>query len=161
MDPIAEAQDMRKEVIAANPDKPPVDSARIASLLGIQIIEAENMPEDVRAILVRKRGWRKPQIIIDQDDNHNRQREAVAYMLGLYVYAVERGEEVFEYVDERVPRRARKTQSVMERFASDFAAELIMPKATLKRYGAHQTTPLMALDFGVSTEAMRDRQALA
>ena len=135
----------------------PVDPVYIANELGIKVVRAP-LPPRVSGALVKMPG-EDPVILIHSGDHIRRQRFTCAHELGHYVYLVRSNEDLesFEVVDLRSPLSSQGTDP-KERFANNFAANLLMPRAEVRRLLAKGYDELeMARYFGVSEEAMRYR----
>jgi len=145
--------------------KPPVDLAKIAERLGVEIRPFE-LGAEVAGILYRD-GARKV-IVVNHKHSPVRQRFTIAHELGHLV--LHKGEPV--HVDEgfrinlRDPRSAT-AEEVEEIEANAFAANLLMPAAWLKReIDRDQLDPSdedalgrLATRYGVSLHAMALRLA--
>jgi Zn-dependent peptidase ImmA (M78 family) len=132
----------------------PVNPIRIAKSLGIKVFNAA-LDEEVSGALVKKEGS-DPSILLNVEDSRNRKRFTCAHEVGHFVRRSEEPEK-YEYMDYRDPRSS--TGSIEEeRFANSFAANLLMPKAAVEALHADGMPDFrMALQFGVSREAMRNR----
>ena len=132
----------------------PVDPARIARRLGIEVLEAP-LPRDVSGALIKEAG-EDPRILLNQNDSPNRQRFTCAHEIGHFV---RRGDnpEVYEYIDRR---DSLSGQGLLpdEMYANAFAAALLMPAEDVRRLHREKLTDLeLAIRFGVSREAMQYR----
>ena len=133
----------------------PIDPVRIASELGIDVIEAD-LPPNVSGALIKDVDS-DPQIFLSARDSDNRKRFTCAHELGHYVYRTNSAEPSYQYVDFRDPRSASGTNSE-EIFANQFAAELLMPEEEVRGCWAKKIPVfLMAKMFGVSDDAMNFR----
>jgi Zn-dependent peptidase ImmA (M78 family) len=133
-------------------DTIPVDPARIAKKLGVEVVSAFLDPDVAGAI--EKRAGRPAKIILSESDHPNRKRFTCAHEIGHFV---EHGEGDYEYVDYR-DGTASMGVDEQERFANAFAAALLMPeKAVLRLRGRGMHERAMAREFGVSEAAMVNR----
>lgn len=132
----------------------PIDPVRIAKTFGLKVFSAD-LDENVSGKLVKLRGS-DPEILLNKEDSRNRKRFTAAHELGHYVRRSERPEE-YEYVDCRDDQSSSGTVAE-ERFANSFAANLLMPKEAVESLNEEGTPDfLLAKQFGVSREAMRNR----
>lgn len=132
----------------------PVNPIRIAKSLGIKVFNA-SLDEEVSGALKKKEGA-DPSILLNVKDSRNRKRFTCAHEIGHFIRRSEEPEK-YEYVDYRDPRSSTGTIEE-ERFANSFAANLLMPKAAVEAFHADGMPDFrMALQFGVSREAMRNR----
>jgi Zn-dependent peptidase ImmA (M78 family) len=135
----------------------PVDPIFIAQQMGIQVWVAD-LEDGVAGMLVN-RPPSEPEIYLRSDDARNRQRFTCAHELGHYVKRQEESDgDSWAYVDRRDQLSGRGSD-VGERYANNFAACLLMPDSELKRLMDHITPSKLAMEFGVSTEAMNYRIA--
>lgn len=133
----------------------PIDPVTIARALGVEVLEGQ-MPDSVSGAIIKEAGD-DATIFIEQSDSDNRKRFTVAHELGHYVSKADEGDEDFEYVDYRGALAASGTNAE-EIFANQFAAELLMPeKEVRKAWREHNSVSVLALDFGVSSDAMSFR----
>jgi Zn-dependent peptidase ImmA (M78 family) len=155
LNPECEAQQILKTAWA---DRPlPVDPIQIARQLGIQVYTA-GLAEGVAGML-RKRPGLDPEIFVNGKDSLSRQRFTVAHELGHYVKHIAAGEDEWEHVDYRGALSEQGTDQD-EIFANQFAAGLLMPKDEVeRRRGEGHGAAALALEFGVSEEAMSFRVA--
>lgn len=92
----------------SNGDVPlPVDPARIAFDLGVQVFEA-NLSENISGSLVKTAGV-DPVILLNRSDSNKRQRFSCAHELGHFVR--HSGDEAYEYVEQRGPLAAEGRNS--------------------------------------------------
>ena len=132
----------------------PVDPARIATELGVDVFEAQLDPS-VSGAIVKKEGS-DPTILVNRADHPNRQRFSTAHELGHYVRRQADPFE-YEYIDYR-GELASQGADPEEIFANAFAAALLMPKSDVKRLVKSGASPVdMAFHFKVSQDAMTYR----
>ena len=135
----------------------PVDPVSIAKKMGLQVLDTE-LPPSVSGALIKEAGA-DPIIALHYADHSNRKRFTCAHELGHYVCRIESNDESleYEYVDLRGPNASNGTDAD-EIFANQFAANLLMPEAILKkllRSGKNHFN--LAMYFGVSHEALKHR----
>ncbi len=139
------------------PLKLPVDPFAIAQMLGIKVYLDHGLPPEVSGMLQKQAGYEDPEILLNPRDSRNRQRFTCAHELGHYSKHVKEGADgSWEYVDKRDPLSSQGL-SRDEIYANKFAAELLMPSFALKERGGESNVAALALDFGVSADAMRFR----
>lgn len=130
----------------------PVDVEAIAKHLGIRVL-SEAMEDDMSGFLEsRAGGWVAG---VNKYHHRVRQRFTLAHEIGHYV--LHRNQET-EFRDRTFARR-NDNPSRMEREADAFAAELLMPTASVQKSVARGLRNLndLAAEFDVSTLAMRYR----
>jgi Zn-dependent peptidase ImmA (M78 family) len=132
----------------------PVNPIRIARSLGIKVFNA-SFEEDVSGALVKAEGS-DPSILLNSEDSRHRKRFTCAHEIGHFIGRAEEPEK-YECVDYRDPRSS--TGSIEEeRFADSFAANLLMPKPAVEALHSEGLPDFrLAIQFGVSREAMRNR----
>lgn len=127
---------------------PPVDVHAIAEFFSIPVLPYDRFPEDVSGMIVRIDG--KAAIGINPAHARVRQRFTLAHELGHYLS----GHDDLRIVDEAMDKDTLK-----EKEANRFAAELLMPTdmltADLKRGGLD--IPALARRYEVSEQAMSVR----
>lgn len=135
----------------------PVDPFFICGKIGIHVLQTE-LPEDISGALIKEAG-KDPIIVVHYADSRKRQRFTCAHELGHYIQRVSRGESLntYDVVDLRSPISSAGTNPE-ERFANNFAANLLMPfSEVFKRYKDGLTLIDLAAIFDVSEEAMNYR----
>jgi Zn-dependent peptidase ImmA (M78 family) len=133
-------------------DSIPVDPARIARKMGIEVANAYLHPDIAGAI--EKRQDRGVHIFLNAEEHPNRQRFTCAHEIGHYV---DKGDEEFEFVDYR-DMTASLGADEEERYANSFAAALLMPEKEVRRlHRLGMPDREMAREFGVSEAAMVNR----
>lgn len=134
----------------------PVDSIFIARRMGIKvwIVKRE---DDVAGILVKQSA--KPEIYLSEVDDREYQRFACAHVLGHYVrHQAQDPGGSWANVDVHDQLSGRGSDPD-ERYASTFAAFLLMPDSELTRRWDHLSLNKRAFEFGVPIEAMTYRLA--
>jgi Zn-dependent peptidase ImmA (M78 family) len=134
--------------------KLPVDPFAIARDLGIQVFTHPGLPIEVSGMLRKQAGYSDPEILLNALDSRNRQRFTCAHELGHYMQRVEKGEdEAWEYVDHRDALTSEGLDQD-EVYANTFAACLLMPRQVVEERLDGANAAALALDFGVSGDAM-------
>jgi len=134
-------------------DSIPVDPARIARKMGMEVANAYLDPDVAGA--VEKRAGKVPHIYLSASDHPNRQRFTCAHEVGHVVKHENDGD--FEFVDYR-DMTASMGIDEDERYANAFAAALLMPEAQVRRLrqlGMNEAD--MSVQLGVSEAAMVNR----
>jgi Zn-dependent peptidase ImmA (M78 family) len=132
----------------------PIDSFFVAGQLGLAVVRTPLEP-DVSGMLVKRVG-EDPTIYVNGRDHPNRQRFSCAHELGHYVErATSAADDSWGYIDRRGPSASHGTDPA-EIHANQFAAALLMP-AERVRATSHLSPPAMAVEFGVSVDAMTNR----
>lgn len=133
-------------------DSVPVDPARIARKMGIEVVDAYLDPDVAGAI--EKRPGQPVKIFLNTEDHPNRQRFTCAHEIGHYV---QRGDADFEFIDYR-DMTASLGVDEEERYANAFAAALLMPEKEVRRFNGLGMRPDdMATTLGVSEAALVNR----
>ncbi len=132
----------------------PVDPFRIADRLGIDVLESDLGPA-FGAALVKDHGH-DPKIVLNSADHRTRQRVACAHALGHFAERRADPDE-YTYVDSR-DIFAGDTADAAERYATEFAAALLMPADYVRLLHAEGWTELdMPVRFAVSRDALHYR----
>lgn len=135
----------------------PVDPFAIARKLGIKVFVDYEMPAEVSGMLRKRSGYQDPEIVLNANDSRNRQRFTCAHELGHYNQRTKEGADgSWEYVDRRDPLSSQGLKPE-EIYANKFAAELLMPRREVESRAGDPNVASLALDFGVSADAMRFR----
>lgn len=131
----------------------PLDTKALAEKLGIQVIYATDLKDEVSGILEKDENDRW---IIRVNNKHhpNRQRYTIAHELGHY--CLHKHQEKF-FEDQTFFRGRGRTRT--ETQANRFASELLMPEDVFQRFLNEGVTDVetLAQRFGVSTLALRIR----
>jgi hypothetical protein len=109
----------------------PVDPFAMADSLGITV-KREWLDPNLAGFIVRENGG-PVEVFVNASDGRTRQRFTLAHELGHYVK--HRHEQNIGYVDERSELAASGTNQA-EVWCNQFAAELLMPAAIVKKYWA-------------------------
>lgn len=132
----------------------PVDPAIISARVGVEVFNAQ-LGNDVYGVLQRKPG-KGPQMFLDVDQPSNRWRFTCAHELGHYIDRSSRLDEDIEYIERRSDSNPFSKDEI---FANEFAGNLLMPEHEVRsRHEAGMSAMRMALDFGVSYDAMLYRK---
>lgn len=132
----------------------PVNPIRIASTLGVQVMEAD-LGDNISGALVKSKG-KEPTILLNAQDAPNRKRFTCAHELGHLAKRQDDFSE-FEYIDFR-DGSSSTGEVESERFANAFAANLLMPEdAVREARDAGMSEYAMAQHFGASLMAVRYR----
>jgi Zn-dependent peptidase ImmA (M78 family) len=142
------AQQMLK---MANAKEPPVDPKVIAELLGFTVLEYP-LPYTTSGLTFIEEGVK----VIGVNSQHapTRQRFSIAHELGHYLSGHEAYDSGGTHVDDRPSYLDPQHRQEIE--ANEFAAELLMPTAWLKRDVAELGVDgaMLAKRYGVSEQAM-------
>ena len=110
----------------------PVDPVKISRQLGIEVLFDDELPVEVSGVLRKEAGFADPQIFLNPLDTHSRRRFACAHALGHYSRNVEVGrEQAWKVVDGR-DFFSSSDLDIEESYATEFAAELLMPRIVLR-----------------------------
>jgi Zn-dependent peptidase ImmA (M78 family) len=132
----------------------PVDPFAIARELGIKVFADRSLPADVSGMLKKQAGYSDPEILLNAGDSRNRQRFTCAHELGHYTQRVKSGKDgIWDYVDRRDPLSSQGLDAD-EVYANQFAAELLMPRDVVTERAKGSNAAALAIDFGVSGDAM-------
>jgi hypothetical protein len=132
----------------------PVDPWAISRKLGIEVYRDDEMAEDVTGVLRKARGFRDPEIFLNGGDPREHRRFVCAHALGHYNRNLRlRRDEEWEIVDGRDFFSA-PIGDAEESYATEFAAELLMPRAVLNELGEESSVAALANLFGVTGDVM-------
>ncbi|WP_181064229.1 ImmA/IrrE family metallo-endopeptidase [Pseudoclavibacter sp. AY1F1] len=132
----------------------PVDPFAIADKLGIKTSRGI-LDADTAGFIVKRHGADQVRAVVNASDAPVRQRFTLAHELGHYVQHKDDAE--LGFVEERAVLSSTGT-SWPEIWANKFAAELLMPRATVvKWWASDRTVEDMARRFDVSKAAMLHR----
>ncbi len=137
----------------------PIDPTYIAKQVGVSVFEVD-LAGDIDAILKYYQGGSTPAIFVDPRTSLNRKRFSVAHELGHFVLNSRLDPEggILETDTFYRDVNSQTGDDPVERFANQFAAELLMPSRYVRSLADQGKTDLvMAADFGVSLEALRNR----
>ncbi len=135
----------------------PVDPFAISVQLGIRVLRDDELPPGITGILRKETDFKNPEIFLNEIDPRGWRRFTCAHALGHYVWNVEIGREgAWEIVEGRDFFGA-ELRDVEETYATEFAAEMLMPRAVLKEITDSPTVAALAEMFGVTADVMRFR----
>jgi len=137
----------------------PIDPTYIAKQVGVSVFELD-LPGDVDAILKYYQGGSTPAIFVDSRSALNRKRFSVAHELGHFVLNTRLHPEdgILETDTFYRDGNSQSGDNPVEVFTNQFAAELLMPSKFVRLLAEQSKTDLvLAADFGVSVEALRNR----
>jgi IrrE N-terminal-like domain len=157
MEPGRDAWELLKQVwMTEGPDiiPLPVDPWAISKKLGIAVYRNDELAPDITGILRKAEGFQDPEIILNASDSNERRRFICAHALGHYNRNIElKRAEAWEIVDGRELFNA-PIGDAEESYATEFAAELLMPGAALNELGEASTVVGLANLFGVTGDVM-------
>jgi hypothetical protein len=160
MEPGRDAWDLLKTVwMTKGPEwiKLPVDPFEISGRLGIEVWADDEMPPDVPGIFRKEADFKNPEIFLNDLDPRQRRRFTCAHALGHYTWNVEIGREgVWEIVEGR-DFFAAELRDFEETYATEFATEMLMPRAVLRDITDSPTVASLAAMFGVTGDVMKFR----
>jgi hypothetical protein len=159
MEPAHDAWDLVKRFWLKEPARItlPVNSFEISLKLGIKVWADDDLPPDVSGILRKEADFKNPEIFLNDIDPYQQRLFTCAHALGHYVWNVEIGRGgVWEVVEGR-DFFSTELRDVEETYATEFAAEMLMPRAALVEISGNPTVASLAAKFGVPGEVMRFR----
>jgi Zn-dependent peptidase ImmA (M78 family) len=159
MNPGADAWDLVKRVWIKEPGviTLPVDPFELSERIGIKVWADDELAPDVSGVLRKSTEHGNPEIFLNDIDPRESRRFTCAHALGHYTRNVELGlGGVWEIVEGR-NFFGTSLREVDEIYATEFAAEMLMPRAVLKEISASPTAASLAALFGVTGEVMRFR----
>jgi hypothetical protein len=159
MEPAHDAWGLVKQMWLKEPSRItlPVDVFEISNRLGIKTWADDTLPPDVSGILRKEADFKNPEIFLNDIDPRGQRRFTCAHALGHYVWNVELGGEgVWEIVEGR-DFFGTELRDVEETYATEFAAEMLMPRAALVEITGSPTVASLAHKFGVTGDIMRFR----
>jgi IrrE N-terminal-like domain len=135
----------------------PVDPFGIAMDLGISVLRDDDLPPEVPGVLRKAAGFEDPEIVLNGSDVRERRRFTCAHVLGHYSRNVElRRDEAWELVEGR-GFLTEPIGDAEESYATEFASELLMPRAVLRELGEKSSVVSLAGLFGVTGDVMSFR----
>jgi Zn-dependent peptidase ImmA (M78 family) len=159
MEPAHDAWDLVKRMWLKEPSRItlPVDVFEISNRMGIKTWADDTLPPDVSGILRKATDFGSPEIFLNDIDPLELRLFTCAHALGHYVWNVEIGRGgVWEIVVGR-DFFATELHEVEEIYATEFAAEMLMPRAALVEIGGNPTVAALAAKFAVTGEIMKFR----
>lgn len=135
----------------------PIDPIALAKQLGIPVSYSRGLEEGVSGVIVKEPDEPKPRIILNDRDGGNRQRFTAAHEVGHYFSRLEDQDSKYGYVDSR-DDLSSSGKDPNERWANQFAAELLMPAFAVRKFFADgMSEARLAREFAVSEQAMHYR----
>jgi hypothetical protein len=133
----------------------PVDPIAISRELGIKVLDDDDLAPDVPGVLRKQAGFRDPEILLNPLDVRARRRFTCAHALGHYNRNAEmRRDGQWKFVEGR-DFFAVPLSDAEETYATEFAAELLMPRAVLRELDAESSTVAsLGRLFGVTADVM-------
>jgi hypothetical protein len=134
----------------------PVDPIAISRRQGIEVLDDNELRPEMSVILRKEPGFRDPEILLNPILTIDRRRFICAHAIGHYSRNIEmRRNGAWEFVDGRDFFAADSDPE--ESYATEFAAELLMPRAVLKELDDTATVASLAALFGVTGDVMGAR----
>jgi hypothetical protein len=160
MDPGRDAWDLVKQVwMTKGPARItlPVDPVAISRRMGIEVYSDDEMSPEVAGILRKKEVFASPEIFLNESDSRDRRRFTCARALGHHCRNEEIGRGgVWEIVEER-DIFAVPIGEIEEAYATEFAAEMLMPRAVFREINDLPGIASLASMFAVTGEVIRFR----
>jgi hypothetical protein len=159
MEPAHDAWDLVKQMWLKEPARItlPVDVFEISNRLGIKTWADDTLPPEVSGILRKETDFKNPEIFLNDTDAREQRLFTCAHALGHYVWNVEIGRAgAWEIVEGR-DYLGTELRDVEEIYATEFAAEMLMPRPVLVEIAGNPTVASLAAKFGVTGEVMRFR----
>jgi hypothetical protein len=157
MEPGRDAWDLVKRVwMTKGPGtiRLPVDPIAISRRLGIEVLDDDELPAEVPGVLRKEAGFRDAVILLNPIDARERKRFTCAHAIGHYARNAEmRRDGKWEFVEGREFFEATLGDEE-EAYATEFAAELLMPQAALRELDEHSSVAVLANLFGVTADVM-------
>ena len=134
----------------------PVDPVELCERIGLRALLDDELVPEISAILRKEPGFNDPTILLNPIDSHDRRRFVLAHAIGHYSRNLElRTNGRWEVVDGRdffAPE-----SEPQESYATEFAFELLMPRAVLKELDDTTGVASLAARFGVTGDVMSAR----
>lgn len=132
----------------------PVDPIELAEKSGIRVLLDDELAPEVAGALRKEPGYRDPTIFLNAADTRERRRFTCAHALGHYSRNAEmRRDGRWEFVEGR-DFFSRAIGDAEETYATEFAAELLMPRAVLKELDEGSAVATLANLFGVTADVV-------
>src|ERR1700754_3749348 len=159
MNPGADAWDIVQRIWIKEPGliMLPVDPFAISKRLGIKVWADDELSADVAGILRKPTDYGSAEIFLNDIDPRERRRFTCAHALGHYTRNLEIGREGVWEIVERRDFFAAELREVEETYATEFATEMLMPRAVLRDITDSPTVASLAAMFGVTGDVMRSR----
>src|ERR1700753_2935189 len=134
----------------------PVDPVALAPEIGIVVLLDDELDRAGSLILREKRGCWEPEILLTPIVTVDRRRFICAHAIGHYSRNIEmRRDGAWEFVDGR--DFLAVDDDPEESYATEFAAELVMPREVVKALDAGASVLSLAARFGVTGDVMSAR----
>lgn len=134
----------------------PVDPIELCEKVGIVPLMDDELEADVSIVLRKGPGFRDPEILLNPIDTRERRRFACAHAIGHYSRNIElRRNDGWEVVGGRDFFAADSGPD--ESYATEFASELLMPRAVLKDLDDTTSAASLAALFGVTGDVIGAR----
>ena len=134
----------------------PVDPIELAEKIGIVVLDDDELEPGVSVILRKKPGFWDPEILLNLIVTIDRRRFICAHAIGHYSRNIEmRRNGAWEFIDGRDFFAADSGPE--ESYATEFAAELLMPREVLKALDDVASVASLAALFGVTGDVMSAR----
>jgi Zn-dependent peptidase ImmA (M78 family) len=135
----------------------PVDPVAISRRLGIEVFRDDELPPDVAGIIRKEADFKNPEIFLNEADPYDRRRFTCAHALGRYCRNEEVGKEGVWEIVKRRDFFAVPIGDAEEVYATEFAAEMLMPRAVFREIRDSRSVASFAAMFGVTADVMRFR----
>jgi Zn-dependent peptidase ImmA (M78 family) len=134
----------------------PVDPLDLAEKIGIVVLGDDELEAEVSVVLRKKPGFWDPEILLNPTVTIDRRRFTCAHAIGHYSRNIElRRNGAWEFVDGRDFFAVDSDPE--EAYATEFAAELVMPRQVLNALDDSTSVASLAALFGVSGDVMGAR----
>ena len=132
----------------------PIDPVAIARKLGIEVLSDDALPPEVAGVLRKEVGSKDPEIHLNASDPRARRRFTCAHALGHYSRNIElRRHEAWEIVEDR-DFFVAPIGDAEEAYATEFAAELLIPWMALREFAGTSSVAALAGIFRVTGDVM-------
>jgi hypothetical protein len=132
----------------------PVDPIELAQKSGIKVLLDDELAPEVAGILRKEPGFRDPTIFLNAVDTRERRRFTCAHSLGHYSRNAEmRRDGRWEFIEGR-DFFSMAIGEAEETYATEFAAELLMPRAVLRELDESSAVASLANLFGVTADVV-------
>jgi hypothetical protein len=137
--------------------KLPVDPVVLSRKLGVGVFTDDELPPEVAGVLRKAAGYEDPKIVLNPLDVRQRRRFTCARALGRFSRNIELGrDDAWEFVEGR-DAIAAHVSDAEESYATEFAAELLMPRKALREVVDMRSVAALAAFFGVPGDVMSFR----
>ncbi|HEY2053417.1 MAG TPA: ImmA/IrrE family metallo-endopeptidase [Solirubrobacterales bacterium] len=131
----------------------PVDPVQIARKLGMEVLHGDELGPEISGVLRKPAGFADAVIYLSPLDAVDRRRFTCAHALGHYSRNAEAGNTgEWEFVEGRDFFSADLDPD--ESYATEFAAELLMPRTALRELLDTRGVAALAAVFGVTGDVM-------